>query len=291
MRSELEERLAPPAFAIAMLGAIESLLSAVVADGMTGGAHDPDAELMAQGTGNLIAPFFGGIAATGALAVACFVKVFGIVFLGRPRGAAAEKARESPPLMLAPMAVLALACAVLGVAPGLAAPALERAAAAWAPLAGPSLESLAPLGWISAAALTLLAATAVLAAALGPVCRRGRRRDAALPTWDCGYAIGSPRLQYTASSFAQLVTSRFAWVLRPRVEAPRLEGEGLFPGAARFHSHVDDPVVDGLLAPAVHRALAVTAAMRAVSRGQVQRYLLYVVAALAVLLAWAVVGG
>jgi SulP family sulfate permease len=51
-----------------MLGAIESLLSAVVADGMTGGSHDPDAELMAQGTGNLIAPFFGGIAATGALA-------------------------------------------------------------------------------------------------------------------------------------------------------------------------------------------------------------------------------
>jgi SulP family sulfate permease len=51
-----------------MLGAIESLLSAVVADGMTGGSHDPDAELLAQGTGNLIAPFFGGIAATGALA-------------------------------------------------------------------------------------------------------------------------------------------------------------------------------------------------------------------------------
>lgn len=65
---DLLRALAPSAFAIAMLGAIESLLSAVVADGMTGGSHDPDAELMAQGTGNLIAPFFGGIAATGALA-------------------------------------------------------------------------------------------------------------------------------------------------------------------------------------------------------------------------------
>lgn len=60
--------LLPSAFAIAMLGAIESLLSAVVADGMTGGSHDPDAELLAQGTGNILAPFFGGIAATGALA-------------------------------------------------------------------------------------------------------------------------------------------------------------------------------------------------------------------------------
>lgn len=60
--------LAPSAFAIAMLGAIESLLSAVVADAMTRGQHDPDAELLAQGTGNLLAPFFGGIAATGAIA-------------------------------------------------------------------------------------------------------------------------------------------------------------------------------------------------------------------------------
>ncbi|MCC6406183.1 MAG: C4-dicarboxylic acid transporter DauA [Planctomycetes bacterium] len=60
--------LLPKAFAIAMLGAIESLLSAVVADGMTGAQHDPDAELIAQGAGNIAAPFFGGIAATGAIA-------------------------------------------------------------------------------------------------------------------------------------------------------------------------------------------------------------------------------
>jgi sulfate permease, SulP family len=65
---QLLRALAPAAFAIAMLGAIESLLSAVVSDGMTGGKHDPDAELAAQGIGNIVAPFFGGIAATGAIA-------------------------------------------------------------------------------------------------------------------------------------------------------------------------------------------------------------------------------
>src|SRR5690606_10049474 len=57
-----------PAFAIAMLGAIESLLSAVVADGMTGQRHNPDTELVGQGIGNLVAPLFGGFAATGAIA-------------------------------------------------------------------------------------------------------------------------------------------------------------------------------------------------------------------------------
>lgn len=56
------------AFAVAMLGAIESLLSAVVADGMTGQRHDPDSELIAQGVGNVVSPFFGGFAATGAIA-------------------------------------------------------------------------------------------------------------------------------------------------------------------------------------------------------------------------------
>ena len=60
--------LLPAGFAIAMLAAIESLLSAVIADGMTGKRHDPNAELMGLGIGNILAPFFGGIAATGALA-------------------------------------------------------------------------------------------------------------------------------------------------------------------------------------------------------------------------------
>jgi SulP family sulfate permease len=60
--------LLSPALAIAMLGAIESLLSAVIADAMTGKKHDPNAELVGLGIGNVVVPFFGGIAATGALA-------------------------------------------------------------------------------------------------------------------------------------------------------------------------------------------------------------------------------
>lgn len=57
-----------PAFTIAMLGAIESLLSAVVADGMIGGRHDSNMELVAQGAANIVTPFFGGLPATGAIA-------------------------------------------------------------------------------------------------------------------------------------------------------------------------------------------------------------------------------
>ncbi len=92
--------LLPSAFAIAMLGAIESLLSAVVADGMTGHRHDPDSELVAQGIGNLVAPVFGGIAATGAIA----------------RTATSIRAGARSPLAAAFHAVFVLA-AVLAAAP------------------------------------------------------------------------------------------------------------------------------------------------------------------------------
>ncbi|MEX2462346.1 MAG: sulfate permease [Paenibacillaceae bacterium] len=64
----LIEKLMGPAFVIAMLGSIESLLSAVVADGMTGTRHNSNRELIGQGIANMIAPLFGGIPATGAIA-------------------------------------------------------------------------------------------------------------------------------------------------------------------------------------------------------------------------------
>jgi SulP family sulfate permease len=67
-RADLILPLLPSAFTVAMLAAIESLLSAVVADNMSGDRHKPDVELLAQGAANLVVPMFGGIPATGAIA-------------------------------------------------------------------------------------------------------------------------------------------------------------------------------------------------------------------------------
>jgi SulP family sulfate permease len=88
--------LLPSAFAIAMLGAIESLMSAVVADGMSGTEHDPNSELIALGVANIVCPFFGGIAATGALA----------------RTATNIRAGARSPLAAAFHAVFLLACTI-----------------------------------------------------------------------------------------------------------------------------------------------------------------------------------
>ncbi len=68
LRLELLPALLVPAMTVAMLGAIESLMSAMVADRMTGDRHDPNVELVAQGMANLVSPLFGGLPATGAIA-------------------------------------------------------------------------------------------------------------------------------------------------------------------------------------------------------------------------------
>src|SRR4029077_12487861 len=73
------------------------------------------------------------LALIGTLAVACFVKVYGAVFLGTPRSEHARHAHESPPAMLGPMGVLVGCCFVMGLAPRLVAPVLEKGIVAWAP--------------------------------------------------------------------------------------------------------------------------------------------------------------
>jgi len=231
------------------------------------------------------------LAATGALALACFAKAYGIVFLGTPRTAAAGEARESPPLMLAPMAVLAAACVLLGLAPSVAIPALERAAEAWlrGPLAGESLANVAPLDALTLAGVALLVATALAWAPMARLYRRARKRQPDLPTWDCGFAVSSPRLQYTASSFAQIITSHFGWALHPRVERPLVEGP--FPAASRFHTQVEDSVLDRLLEPAGRLVRRFGASVRALPGGQLQRYILYIVAVVVPLLIWALALG
>jgi len=96
-------------------------------------------------------------------------------------------------------------------------------------------------------------------------------------------------VQYTASSFAQPITARFAWLLRPRRHEPRVAG--LFPAATSFHSEVEDTLLAGVLRPGGAVSLRLTAWLRSLPRGQLQRYIVYILAVLVPLLAWAVGGG
>jgi hydrogenase-4 component B len=225
------------------------------------------------------------LALIGALAVACFVKAYGAVFLGTARSEHARGARESPPSMLGPMGVLGAGCFLIGLAPALVAPLIGKGVAAWAPDlndAGPRLVALAPLGWITAMGLALAAALLLAGGALWVRLRRGGVATGS--TWGCGYAAPTPRMQYTASSFAQMVVGLFAWALRPRTRQP---GDlPLFPGKADFHSETPDAVLDGAVLLAFRFAAGLFSRLRVFQKGSIQTYLLYIFIALIALLLW-----
>lgn len=229
----------------------------------------------------LVAPV---LALIGGLAAACFVKAFGIVFLGEARSPEAREAHEAGPAMVRPMLVLVTCCVVIGAFPVLVAPVMDAGIRVWAG-SGADLMPLAeaaPLGWISLSALALILLAGLLAAGLRQRIRRGEVRAGL--TWDCGYAAPTPRMQYTASSFAQMLGAVFSWVQRSQFSKP---GEmPIFPGKTRFHGRILDVVLDNTVMPAFRSAVKFLLSLRFLQAGNIHAYLFYIVAFLIVLLLW-----
>ena len=232
-----------------------------------------------SGSAWLVSAFVApALALTGGLALACFVKVFGAVFLGESRTAAARAAREAPTAMLAPVGALAALCALIGLAPFLIVPALAAACAAVG--VAPAEVLHAPVAALTRVNVGVLGLCVLAGVGLGTRIARGPRSVAA--TWDCGYAAPGPRMQYSASSFGELLVRTFAFALWPRVRAPRLAT--VFPARGAFHSDVPDVVLDRVVSP-LSRALArMLNRSRALQQGSIHAYLLYVWLTLVVLL-------
>jgi formate hydrogenlyase subunit 3/multisubunit Na+/H+ antiporter MnhD subunit len=231
------------------------------------------------------------LALAAALAAACFVKVFGITFLGRPRSVAAERAEETDPTALTAMFALAFLCLVAGIFPGLfidmLAPVVDSLIGARMPVqTGVAWLSIVPIaeGRSSYNGLLVflfmiisgcLAATAIHRLASDRL-RRG-------PAWDCGFPDLSPATQYTASSFAQPIRRVFATAVfrvREKVEMP-LPGDSR---PARLTITLADRIWDGLYMPI---AAAVWFAADRLNRLQfltIRSYLSFVFVALVALL-------
>lgn len=228
-----------------------------------------------------------GLALIGGLAVACFTRAFGIVFCGEPRSAHVAGARDPGLAMQLPMLVLASACLLMA----LLSPAwVPRLGPVLGVFAGPSPGALAEqLTAASRPLLSVVIASVVLVAfvLLLGLLRASRGSARAAPrtlTWDCGYAEPTPRMQYTASSFAEPLISLFAPLLRARraLSAPR----GIFPAEASLETSAPDVVRELLLAPlfaALQRGLWW---FRGLQQGRVQVYVLYIVVTLLALLIW-----
>jgi hydrogenase-4 component B len=150
---------------------------------------------------------------TAALAVLCFVKVVGLVLLGAPRREAVAAAVEAPMPMRAAVVLLAVACVVLGLAPGLIFGALTGLAP-WADAGSPEIGlSLPGTGTLPTGAI------AIALAGIGGllIFLRGRRAAAPAPTWACGQLV-EPSLNWTSAGFSKPLRLVLEAVLRPRRE-------------------------------------------------------------------------
>jgi len=216
------------------------------------------------------------LALIGALALACFAKVAGIVFLGVPRSTHAREATERGRGAIAPLLALAAACVVLGVVPTLGISLVKSSAQQLSGLEGAAFPDsvLAGARTISMLAALLFVASGVLLWIRRALLRRQTvRRE---PTWACAYDVPTPRMQYTASSFAAPLLDVFG----------RLSGTRVERGISTIHTQPVDLVLDGVALPlwgAFHRAAM---RMRAIQHGRLHFYLLYVLAALVLLLGY-----
>jgi NADH:ubiquinone oxidoreductase subunit 5 (subunit L)/multisubunit Na+/H+ antiporter MnhA subunit len=231
------------------------------------------------------------LALSAALAAACFVKAFGITFLGRPRSPVAAEAAETDRWSIAAMLGLAALCLLAGILPGYFIDALAPVIQG---LAGTSLPRQNELDWLTIVPIAhsrssynglLLFFFIALAAGLGAeVIHRwasaASRRSA---LWDCGFPDASPATQYTGGSLSQPIRRVFGTVVfraRERVEMPA----PLDARAARLQVQLRDLPWDALYVPAARLVEFVALRLNRVQFLTIRGYLTLVFGALVALL-------
>lgn len=232
------------------------------------------------------------LALAAALAAACFVRAFGVAFLGRPRSPAAETAREVDRFQTGTMLVLAAACLLGGLFPGFVIDAMggavqlttsgahlpTQAAKPWLTLIPISADRSSYNGLI---VFVFIACSALISGfAIRTFASRAVRRA---PAWDCGFPDGRPVTQYTASSFAQPLRRVFGSIVFQARETVEMPGPGEL-GPARFEVRVRDLVWDYLYAPVIRAVARAADVLNGLQFLAIRQYLSLVFAALVILL-------
>jgi NADH:ubiquinone oxidoreductase subunit 5 (subunit L)/multisubunit Na+/H+ antiporter MnhA subunit len=231
------------------------------------------------GDGMAGAVALAALAATVGLAVLCFVKVVGLVLLGKPRRDGVASAVEAPRLMWGAIVFLALACVALGLAPGLLF-GLLVGLAPW-PAAAPTQVGLHLPGTGSLPTLGIAVVLAALTGGLTLV--RGRRSAAPAPTWASGQLVES-RLNWTSAGFTKPLRLVLEAVLRPHREIT-VRTEGGVVQEVSYRGHVPQLIDERVYRPVVRLSLAGATHARRLQSGSLGMYVVYLIGLVVVLLA------
>ena len=239
------------------------------------------------------------LALTGALALACFAKAFGISFLALPRSTHARHAEEVPVPMRMGMTLLAVVCVALGLGPMVVVPLLDRVVT---PFAGVPIQGkvLAMDGWalapvnvefssLSTPALALLLVVLSMLG-LGLAVAFGRRVNTRrYKTWGCGINL-TPRMEYTATGFVQPIKRVFSALYQPTVklETEFLKESRYFAKRQHFEFHIEPIFHKYLYEPLIRFFIGMADRLRVIQAGSLHLYLTYIFVALIALLLLAV---
>ena len=253
----------------------------MVFQALLGGARIADPE-----GGAVMSVAAGALALAGGLAAACFVRAFGITFLGLARSEESEVAHESPRSMRAGMGLLALGCIALGLLPSVIVPLLARAATgvegrgAAVPSMQLGLALATPSGLSSFSPFALATMLLVAAAAIGLSIRmlQGPFRTRLSVTWGCGRFGQTSRMQYTATAFAEPLRRVFASVYRPLedVSVDYHPDSKYFVYRITYASDLRQSFAAYFYHPLLLAVRIVAMRVRRLQSGSVHAYLLYV---------------
>lgn len=223
------------------------------------------------------------LALTGGMAAFAMVRAFGLSFLGLPRSGFASHAHEPSRGEIAPMAALACLCVLAALCSPLILTGLWPAVLQLAPVGeAPAIYGADLLG-SAVTALGLLLGLGLLALLARRLLLAGRP-VAQAPTWGCGYTAGTPRIQYTASSFSASFNALARSVTG--YSEQRADPKGYFPASASFAAGCADRVTRGFFAPLFARVTQACDFIKGIQHGRTQVYILYIFGALLVVLAW-----
>lgn len=235
---------------------------------------------------------------TGALALGCFVRLYGIVFLGRRRSALVLKAKEMPFFMLLGMGLEALLIVLFGIFPvplvGLMSNALSGSTLSlpltnvWAVVWNGTGNLVNPAAFSCYNPLLLLLLTLIVTAALA-VALEGPgmlvRREV---TWNCG-TVPTRRQQYTATGFSKPLRRAFDMILRPHRERVFLHKEHAYFGRRlQYKLFIPDLFTEQLYVPVQRLMIGMSSWLRLVQQGNVRLYIGYIMLAMVAVLIWGV---
>ncbi len=222
------------------------------------------------------------LAVIGGLALACFTKVVGVVFLGEPRTEAAGDVEESGSSMLSPMVILALACAVIGIFPrAFIIMTLQAVKGLGLGQGAIVLEPYLQITTNISLGAAVFLAVLIVIMILRKVFFQGKTVTAS-GTWGCGFTRPTVKMQYTGSSYAASILDFFKPVAPLHEDHPPIRGR--FPQKTHYHSQVNDIAELHMETVAVKPVLWIFDRLRWMQHGDIHLYIGYILAAIVVLL-------